>query len=111
MNYNTTIEEVLNSHGRADIVSFMFYAQPGIRDMAILNEGITDIYRGKYYINLTEIDDDLAEMYDTARGWKLTFMFIGNISEHNMADWLSAGLDSLRVNFKLVEAKEVIQNV
>ncbi len=110
-NYDITLDEVLNSHGRADIVSFMFYAQPGVRDMAILNEGITDVYRGTYYINLTEIDDELAEMYDTARGWKLTFMFVNNINEFNMAEWLSAGLETLRVSFKLLEAKEVNQDV
>jgi len=110
-NYDTSLEEVLNKHGRADIIAFMFYAQPGVRDMAILHEGIEDVYRGDYYVNITEIDDDLAAAFNTERGWKITFMFDKNVKEDDMEGFLSVGLETLRVNYKLIESSEVVQNV
>ena len=109
--YETTLEEVLGRHGACDVVSFMFYAQPGIRDMAIINEGITTIYHGDFYINVTEIDSDLASTFGLTRGYKITFMFTTNIKELAMADWISSGFQELRVKFDLIEVKEVINDV
>ena len=79
--------------------------------MAIINEGITTIYHGDFYINVTEIDSDLASTFGLTRGYKITFMFTTNIKELAMADWISSGFQELRVKFDLIEVKEVINDV
>ena len=31
--YNITLEDVLRKHGKAQVITFMFYVEPGTRDM------------------------------------------------------------------------------
>tara|TARA_R100000458_G_C8278325_1_gene254338 strand:+ start:2755 stop:3087 length:333 start_codon:yes stop_codon:yes gene_type:complete len=109
--YDTKLEDVLIEYGGADIITYMIYAVPGHRDLIILRSGIEDIYRWDYFINLEEIDEDTAKAYDVKRGWKLSFIFTRDIKEYDMAEWISKGLDELRVKYELLEIREVISDV
>tara|TARA_R110001592_G_scaffold161715_7_gene394458 strand:+ start:1112 stop:1444 length:333 start_codon:yes stop_codon:yes gene_type:complete len=109
--YNKTIEEVVQEYGGVDIITFMFYAEPGHKDLIILKAGIQDIYSGPFFINIKEIDEEHATAYNVQRGWKLTFMFAEDIKELEMSKWISMGLAQLRVKFDLIEVREIVGNV
>jgi len=109
--YNKTIDEVINEYGGVDIITFMFYAEPGHKDLIILKAGIEDVYDGVYYISISEINEKQAKAYNVHRGWKLTFMFTEDIKETNMAKWLESGLKELRVKYDLIEVREIVGNV
>ena len=109
--YETNLEEVVAKYGGADVISFMLYIEPGQRDLIILKSGIEDVYKNKYFIDAKEIDETTAKAFGVKRGWKVTFIFVMDIKETNMADWISKGLDELRIKYELLEVKEVVGNV
>jgi len=109
--YEVNITDIISKYGGADIITFMFYAEPGHRDLIILKSGIEDVYNDKYFIDAREIDEETAKAFDCKRGWLIKFIFIKDIKETNMADWISKGLDELRVKHELLEVKEVVSNV
>ena len=48
MKYSMTLNEALTYHSPVKIYAFMFYAQPGVRDIAILEQGMSGLK--KFYI-------------------------------------------------------------
>jgi hypothetical protein len=123
MKYSLRLEEVLEEYKQAKVFAFMFYAQPGIRDMAILQQGMS-IYPVDSTILAEEITEDLAEFYSLNRGWFVRFVFnqSGNIDSPGlpatealldtaMTSYLSEGLDELKVEHKFLFVEEVESNV
>jgi hypothetical protein len=109
--YEINLEEVIAEYGGADIISFMFYVEPGERDLIILKSGIEDVYKDIYFVDAKEIDETTARAFDVKRGWLVRFIFVTDIKEANMADWISKGLDELRIKYELLEVKEVVNDV
>lgn len=111
--YEMTLERVLDEHEEAYIVSFMFYAEPNVRDMRILEEGLQRMFDGRLYINLLKIDEEAARAFNEQRGWKMTFMFSEkpNMDNTDIMYLIAAGLKELRVKHKWIESKEMKKDV
>ncbi len=112
-----TLNEVLEEFPTVRVFAFMFFAQPGLRDMAILQQGMS-IHPADSTILAEEVTEDLARIYDLNRGWFVRFVF--NVPEPNvwgeemdeaMSSYLSEGLDELKVEHKFLFVEEVESNV
>ena len=120
MKFSLRLEEVLEEYKQAKVFAFMFYAQPGIRDMAILQQGMS-IYPVDSTILAEEITEDLAEFYSLNRGWFVRFVFCLDqyelpdsseaLLDTAMTSYLSEGLDELKVEHKFLFVEEVESNV
>ena len=114
-----TIREIKNKYPMMKVFSFMFYGQPGVRDMEILEMGIAEairneIFSSPLYILAEEINEEEARAYDVNRGWLIRFVFPkpkgytrmkGQYSNHDDDWWkefLSDGLTELRVEHKFL---------
>lgn len=109
--YDINIRDIVSRYGGCDLIRFMFYAEPGHRDLAILKSGIEDIYKHPYYVGIEEITEKDARTFDVKRGWLISFVFTFDIKEFRMAEWISQGLDELRVKHELIEVREIVSNV
>jgi|TARA_R110000824_G_scaffold283693_3_gene472059 hypothetical protein len=123
MKYSKSLNEVLEEYKSAKIFAFMFYAQPGLRDMAILQQGMA-IHPTESTILAEEVTEDLAKAYDLNRGWFVRFVFCHDESweegmptdfhspmEKAMVSYLSEGLDELSVEHKFLFVEEGESNV
>jgi hypothetical protein len=94
------------------VISYLIYDELGSRDMAILKEGIEDFYDGLYGVNILKIDDEMANIYGTKRGWRISFMFCDELNkEINFSKFLLDGFEALRINAELLEETDVILDV
>lgn len=109
--YEANISEIVAEYGGADIITFLLYAEIGHRDMIILKAGIEDVYDDEYFIDAQEINEETARAYEVYRGWKLSFIFVKDIKELEMAKWISSGLEQCKIKYDLIEVREVISNV
>ena len=109
--YDIDISEIVNKYGGCDLIRYMFYAEPGHRDMIILKSGIEDVYKHPYFVGVEEITEEDARAYNVQRGWLISFVFTFDIKESKMAEWISQGLDELRVKHELVEVREIVSDV
>jgi len=127
-----TIEELKNKYPNGGkLFSYMFYGQPGIRDMEILAGGIrfaynNDDYNGEIisfdkfmqlnantsmplHILAEEISEDQARIYDVNRGWLIRFAF--GLSPKRSDDFwkehISLGLKELRVEHKFLFIEDI----
>lgn len=100
--FDTTVDEVLKKHTNIDIVDFRVYDEPTEKDMFILKTGIEDIYEGDYYIYAEKIGPETARLFDTTRGWILVFMFTSSVHAYDIDEWLSEGLEEIRVKYELI---------
>ena len=122
MKYNMSLNEVLEEFSAARIFAFMFYAQPGLRDMAILQQGMA-IHPADSTILAEEVTEDLARAYDLNRGWFVRFVFSttppfqSDTDEwddeviEGMVSYLTEGLTELRVESKYLFTEVVESNV
>ena len=99
--YDVEVSDVVAQYGGCDLIRYMFYSKPGNRDMLILKSGIEDVYKHPYFVKVEEITEEQARAYDVKRGWLITFIFTYDIKETKMAEWISMGLDELRVKHEL----------
>lgn len=131
-----TVEELQELYPCMKVFSFMFYGQPGIRDMEILEMGIrtsiqnmpeiipnqiaglpqaTDI---PLHILAEEINEEAARAYDVNRGWLIRFVFPMtfiegvngglDIKDDWWKEFLSDGLKELRIEHKFLFVEELI---
>ena len=70
------------------------------------------------FINIDKIDEEKSEMYDINRGWNVKFMFpiidyrrFSVWDAKHIPSFISDGLSALRIEHKLLEAKEVKKDV
>ena len=119
MKYNMSLNEVLEEFSAARIFAFMFYAQPGLRDMAILQQGMA-IHPADSTILAEEVTEDLARAYDLNRGWFVRFVFSTTPATRvhwddevieGMVSYLTEGLTELRVESKYLFTEVVESNV
>ena len=137
MRYDETMEELQHWYHWMKVFSFMFYGQPGVRDMEILEMGIKgalwdangeildklgflkESEYGDYslHILVEEVNEEAARAYDVNRGWLIRFVFpsfgFGKlqypiIEDEWWKEFLSDGLTELRVEHKFLFAEEII---
>jgi hypothetical protein len=127
MNYDSELEEVLGYWPKVKVFSFMFYGQPGLRDMEILELGITSCFYDDLSYELLErpvvilakeIDEDTARAFDANRGWliKIVFPLVEEWFslpefEQKWINFISDGFKELRVEHKFISSEEVESNV
>ena len=109
--YDINITKIVSEYGGCDLIRFMFYAEPGHRDLIILKSGIEDIYKHPYFVGIEEITEESARAFNVKRGWLISFVFTYDIKEYKMAEWISQGLEELRVKHDLVEVREIVSDV
>jgi len=109
--YEINVEDILIKYGGADIITFMFYLEPGHRDLIILKSGIEDVYDDEYFIDAREVNEITAKTFNIHRGWLVKFIFVKDIKELDMANWISKGLDELKIKYDILEVKEVVNDV
>tara|TARA_R100000742_G_C4278868_1_gene102312 strand:+ start:1462 stop:1830 length:369 start_codon:yes stop_codon:yes gene_type:complete len=108
---DTNLDSLLEKYETVSVISFMFYAQPGKRDLLVLEKGISSMYDGKWFVNLSKIDEETARMLQVHRGWKIAFMFPHESSKviikelNAMSEYISDGLTTIRVRHALIESK------
>ena len=116
-----SLNEVLKEFPAARIFAFMFYAQPGLRDMAILQQGMA-IHPANSTILAEEVTEDLARAYDLNRGWFVRFVFSTDFVDSDKEEWddeiiqgmvtyLTEGLTELKVECKYLFTEVVESNV
>tara|TARA_Y100001951_G_C11292477_1_gene273185 strand:+ start:1131 stop:1481 length:351 start_codon:yes stop_codon:yes gene_type:complete len=116
MKYSMTLNEALTYHSPVKIYAFMFYAQPGVRDIAILEQGMS-IHPTKSFILAEEVTEELAKTYALKRGWFVRFVFpMENYEwddeiDSSMVQYLSEGMNELKVEHKFLFREEAESNV
>lgn len=89
--------------------------------MLILEAGLSQLgypsLEDVVFINIDKINEEKSEMYDINRGWNVKFMFPIIDYHEKFSDefpiplFISDGLSALRIEHKLLEAKEVKKDV
>ncbi len=115
MRYDETMEELQTKYPSMKVFSFMFYGQPGIRDMEILEMGVVNVislgndsipHPMPLHILVEEINEEAARAYDENRGWLIRFVFpkmdYPLIDDDWWKEFLSDGLTELRVEHKFL---------
>ena len=125
MKYSITIEQLQGMYPKMKVFSFMFYVQPGIRDMEILELGIRGMLNampeyGKpnypLHILAEEINEEAARAYNVNRGWLIRFVFpyineeesLITISNQSWEEFISGGLDELRIEHKYLFVEDLL---
>ena len=117
MSYDMTLEHVLRYWPKVKVFSFMFYGQPGARDLEVLQAGV-EIFANPVKILAEEIDEEKARALDTQRGWLFKFVFPFGEETHaedgideEWIDFISEGLKQLRAKNEFISVEEVDINV
>ena len=115
MDYHKTLAELQEMYSSMRMYSYMFYAQPGVRDMAILEDGIKLLLDNEklslaFNIVIDEINEEAARAYNVNRGWLIRFAFPiseGLPNDDFWTDFISSGLRQLRVEHRFLSAEQI----
>lgn len=119
--YNVNLEYLKGIYPNMKMFSYMFYSEPGKRDIQILEKGIKNViplemfgtFKGTpdeeypLWIMLENITQEEANAYGVNRGWLIRFYF-PYLSDEKVIDedwwkgFISGGLDALRVEHKFI---------
>lgn len=55
----STLEDVVRQHGKVEVITFMFYVEPGTRDLDILRLGIDG------YFSVKDLDQETMDMIES----------------------------------------------
>lgn len=106
---DTQLEEWIEKYGDLTAYSFMIYGEYGLRDNAVICQGLTfallqsglDSIR---YIQIVEdVDEETAEAFGTKRGVNVQWIFPKKRREHFdglVVNTISDGLEHLRLPFE-----------
>ena len=115
--YENPVRDILDQYGRCHVISFMAYCEITKRDLNILSLGIELVYGGDVYMHTEYINADLAEALGVYRGWKVSCIFVNPNDvvdlkgESKMKNYIRDGLELLRIQYALIESKEVVADV
>ena len=56
--YSIRLEDVVRKHGKVQVITFMFYVEPGVRDMEILRLGLDG------YFTVQDLDSETISMIE-----------------------------------------------
>lgn len=75
--YTITLEDVIRQHGKVEVITFMFYGEPGTRDMEILKLGIDG------YFTVQDLDRETMSMIEDLPPGKRIEAITRKFLQHN----------------------------
>jgi len=104
------VKSWIEKYGGVTNFSYNVYSPMGMRDLAIINFGLTDTLRDagiehNFIQEITEVGMEDAEIFNTKRGWMIQWIFPkSEVSSESMGficSTIEEGLDFLRLSWSL----------